>query len=269
MKKASIVIPTMNKLSRLRLILKALESQVDDTVEVIIIFDGCSDEVLCDFKKLKLGFEPIQIIYSENVGRSKARNSGILKASGEIVIFLDDDRIPCSDFISKHVISHKNGRFAIVGQRNNVEYPEEVLEQLYLNGLTESDYSRIDRDSIPEPYEPAKKIARLIFGQLIERITFSTGNSSARREDLIAVNMFDENFTGWGLEDTDLGYRLGKSGVKIKRNFSIVNYHLVHPVNKSQQSSENQKNFEYFLRKIEGDKASIRMAKFLNKLIYR
>ncbi|ACL76163.1 glycosyltransferase [Ruminiclostridium cellulolyticum] len=269
MKKASIVIPTKDKISRLRLVLKALEGQVDDTVEVIIVFDGCNKETLKNFEGIRLSYTPIKVIHEQNVGRAKARNSGILKASGNVLIFLDDDRIPSPNFVYKHIKAHEKGRYAIVGERSDVNYPEEKLDEFYRNGLTDSDYSRIKKDSVSERFNYLKKTARIFLGQYIECVTFSTGNSSVQRQDLLNVGMFDENFTGWGLEDTDLGYRLYKSGVKIKRNYSIVNYHLVHPVNNIQQNNENRRNFYYFISKIEGDKAAIRMTKLLHRIIYK
>ncbi len=269
MKKASIVIPTKDKLSRLCLVLKALEGQVDDTVEVIIVFDGCSKETLKNFEKIRLSYTPIKVIQEQNVGRAKARNSGIVKASGSVVIFLDDDRIPSPDFVCKHIKSHQKGRYAIVGERSEVNYPEEILDEFYTNGFTDSDYSRIEKDSVSERFNFIKKTARIILGQRIESVTFSTGNSSVQRQDLLDVGMFDENFTGWGLEDTELGYRLYKSGVKIKRKYSITNYHLVHPVNNIQQNNENRRNFYYFISKMDGDKAAIRMTKLLHRIVYK
>ncbi|WP_242855783.1 galactosyltransferase-related protein [Ruminiclostridium josui] len=182
---------------------------------------------------------------------------------------MDDDRIPAPDFVYKHIMSHQKGRYAIVGERRDVNYSEEILDKFYSDGITKSDYGRIERDSVTERFNFLKKTARIILGQYIECVTFSTGNSSVQRQDLLNVGMFDENFTGWGMEDTDLGYRLYKSGVKIKRNYSIVNYHLVHPVNSIQQNNENRRNVNYFISKIEGDKAAIRMTKLLHRIIYK
>ncbi|HEX2925588.1 MAG TPA: glycosyltransferase [Ruminiclostridium sp.] len=269
MKQASIIIPTKDKLSRLRLILKALEPQVDDSVEVIVIFDGCSRETIEKFKEVKLAYKPVEVVLEKNMGRAKARNSGILRATGNIIIFLDDDRIPSPGFVSKHIKSHQKGRYAIIGERCDVEYPEDVLTRFYEKGFTDADYIQIEKDSVHEGFSLIKRIVRFILGQRIECVTFSTGNSSVERQDLLNVNMFDSNYTGWGLEDTDLGYRLSRSGVKIKRDYSIANYHLVHPVNAAQQNSENKRNLDYFLKKLEGDKAAIRITKLLHRIVYK
>ena len=42
-----------------------------------------------------------------------------------------------------------------------------------------------------------------------------TVNFAAWRSDLERVNGFDERFTGWGFEDSDLAIRLGRAGVRL------------------------------------------------------
>ena len=50
------------------------------------------------------------------------------------------------------------------------------------------------------------------------------------RDDLLAVNGYDECFEGWGREDSELAARLIHSGIR-RRNFKFaaVAYHLWHP----------------------------------------
>jgi glycosyltransferase involved in cell wall biosynthesis len=269
MKNVSIIIPTKDKLSRLGLVLKALEPQIDETVEVLVIFDGCAEETLRGFDRIKLGFRPVKIIHEQNQGRAKARNSGIRRAEGEIVIFLDDDRIPAPGFVRKHVQAHENGRYAVVGERGDVAYSDEKLEQWFVTGLSGADFKQMAADAVKEPYDWMKKLCRGIFGQVLESVTFSTGNSSVRRRDLMKIGLFDEAFTGWGVEDVDLGYRLAKDGVIIRRDYSIINYHLVHPVSRSQQKIEYWRNFDYFMSKIRQDKIAKMMYSVLSFMFFR
>jgi GT2 family glycosyltransferase len=42
-----------------------------------------------------------------------------------------------------------------------------------------------------------------------------TVNFAAWRRDLERVNGFDERFTGWGFEDSDLAIRVGRAGVRL------------------------------------------------------
>lgn len=269
MKKVSVVIPTKDKLSRLRLILKALEPQVSQEVEVIIVFDGCNRDTLRGFQEIQLCYSPVTIEHEQNLGRSRARNSGICKATGEIVIFLDDDRIPGLGFVEKHVKRHEKGGCAVIGERKELSYPEEMLKKLYYSGFTSAIFTRIEQDASKESNGLIKRIGRRIFGELLECVTFTTGNSSVLKLDLLKVGMFDENFSGWGVEDMDLGYRLIKSGVKIIRDYSIANYHLIHPIDRAKQNEEYWRNLNYFLNKIQEDRTTAFVAKLLSVIIYR
>jgi GT2 family glycosyltransferase len=66
---------------------------------------------------------------------------------------------------------------------------------------------------------------------------FLTGNASVRRDDLQAVGGFDEDFTGYGHEDLELGYRLQKAGVELHYDARAINYHW-HPVSYDEQKGK-------------------------------
>lgn len=69
------------------------------------------------------------------------------------------------------------------------------------------------------------------------------------REDLVAVNGYDESFTGWGREDSDLGARLFHLGRtrKFVRGRAIV-FHLNHPPASRSQLETNQHRLDETLR---------------------
>jgi hypothetical protein len=55
-------------------------------------------------------------------------------------------------------------------------------------------------------------------------------NQGFWRADLLAVNGFDEGFSGWGSEDKELCARLGNRGVRRQTLlFAAVAWHLHHP----------------------------------------
>jgi predicted glycosyltransferase involved in capsule biosynthesis len=58
----------------------------------------------------------------------------------------------------------------------------------------------------------------------------------------VAVNGFDENYSGWGLEDSDLAIRLIHAGVLHKSaRFATPVFHLWHRENDRSRLGENQK----------------------------
>jgi predicted glycosyltransferase involved in capsule biosynthesis len=72
---------------------------------------------------------------------------------------------------------------------------------------------------------------------------------------LLAVNGFDENFAGWGYEDSDLVIRLIHAGIKRKEGrFAVPVLHLWHKQN--DRSGETQ-NYQRLMARLQ-DKTFIR-----------
>ena len=61
-------------------------------------------------------------------------------------------------------------------------------------------------------------------------------NMAFWRKDVLKVNGFNEDFQGWGREDSEFVVRLLNAGVK-RRNLKLVAvaYHLYHPERKDQK----------------------------------
>ena len=253
MKKASIVIPTFNKLNRLRLVLKSLESQVNDDVEVIVVFDGCDPEVIEGFNALNLSFKPTAVISEQNIGRARARNKGIEAATGEIVIFLDDDRVVSPTYIESHYALHKEKGFGVVlGQRN----------QLFMK---DSDIDRFYEDStgLREFCETNGEVERYGYGHgaksRIRWMNFYTGNVSVDRQALLDVGGFDEAFSKWGHEDLDLGIRLYLKGLTFGYSKVANNYHLMHASNFDNKKKQCAENMRYLVKKYKKQHLDIRL----------
>ena len=89
MPKASIIIPTFNRLARLKTVITALEQQTIplDDFEVIVISDGSSDGT---DEYLQSYTQPLKLraYFQKNQGPAAARNLGVSQATGEIVDLL-------------------------------------------------------------------------------------------------------------------------------------------------------------------------------------
>jgi len=84
----SVIIPTYNYGRYLGKALQSLEEQTCRNLEVIVVDDGSTD----DTKSVVARFAPaIVYLYQENRGVSSARNTGLQRASGEFITFLDAD----------------------------------------------------------------------------------------------------------------------------------------------------------------------------------
>lgn len=87
----SIIIPVYNGEGRIKKCVESLMPQITDDMEVIIINDGSCDGTkrVCEY--LSNSYPNLKVLNQKNSGVSNARNKGIDCASGEFLLFLDDD----------------------------------------------------------------------------------------------------------------------------------------------------------------------------------
>jgi GT2 family glycosyltransferase len=169
--------------------------------------DGSSDGT----RELLAGWSgPFRVegVWQPNAGRAAARNAGIARATGELVVFLDDDMEPVPGFLAAHLGAHPLGaRRAVVGP---VPIPEEPGEAPIVAYRREGMHALLDR--LAEPGY------RLGFRDVY------TGNLSVRRDVLEEVGAFDTMFTVYGNEDYEIALRLAKAGVDLAYCLSAVAY---------------------------------------------
>lgn len=90
----TIVIPYYNSGEYTHELLKALDPQINDDVEVMVIDDGSS-------QPFETSFAWCNVIRKDNGGVSTARNLGIEKSKGEYIAFIDSDDMVSSDYLSR------------------------------------------------------------------------------------------------------------------------------------------------------------------------
>ena len=95
--KLSIVIPYYETFDLTKRLLRNIMPQTNNNVEVILIDDGCQEDRFNVFD----GMNSIRIIHQENGGVSKARNTGIKKAKGEYIAFIDSDDMVTMDYVDQ------------------------------------------------------------------------------------------------------------------------------------------------------------------------
>ena len=98
MPKFSIIIPVYNVEKYIGKCLESVMNQTYKDYEVIVVNDGTKDNSMDIVKNY-----PVKIIEQENQGLSVARNTGVKKAKGEYIIFLDSD-----DYIEKDLLKNIN-----------------------------------------------------------------------------------------------------------------------------------------------------------------
>ena len=224
----SVIIPTYNRVKILEKTLNFLEEQslsLKD-FEVIVINDGSEDytkEWLESYQK-KLN---LVVLNQKNAGQGNARNNGLKKAQGKIILFLGDDMLPSNkDFLKTHLKIHKKHpeqRIAVLGK---IDWPPDLRLNDYMKWMTNGSsifgkfgghqfaYEKLDRGKKPD------------FN------FFYTSNLSLKKK-ILGKEPFDLDFSKYGWEDIELGYRLQKQkGMKMICSPEAITYHE-HPMDSS------------------------------------
>lgn len=152
MKKVSVIIPVYNGDKFIENILKQLSNETHDNLEVVFVDDGSKDDSgkILDRVKSEQGaiIEPntenrctrifgniknIIVVHQDNSGQGGARNRGIIEATGEYILFMDqDDRIK-PDYIEKlYDVAENTGCDMVISGYEHVSTNGEVKEHVEL-----------------------------------------------------------------------------------------------------------------------------------------
>ncbi len=241
--KSTVIISVYTDQVALRLILDNLLCQKINNVksfpfEIIISEDGACNDIKRCVNDYSNSFDCLQHLTQTDSGFRKniALNRAIKNANTNHLIFIDGDCVPHPHFIAAHQAYAGDG-LACSGRRLE-------LGKKYSNKLRSKTY-RFHRltnrilyflNMLPLVLDKAKNIESGIYSTTLQRITQDNEtrllgcNFSCSKRDLIKVNGFNEDYLAAGTgEDSDIDWRLVKSGVKIKKiKFSAIQYHLYH-----------------------------------------
>lgn len=261
----SVIVATYNQKERLRLVLSGLENQniPSDRFEVIVVDDGSTDGTGAMLESLKM--HNLKVEYFEtNQGRCRARNRGVERACGSLVVFLDGDALPAPELLQCYLEAYKeNGQKSVLcgcqyvlpdleyfqdpqtGSPFDTSLPYSLRRFLALHRdkmiVTESMVCN-EFDSIIEkaveggyPFEEVRTIQRE-FHDLYETVAepalgwigLYPHNMAIPLKLLEKVGGFDDAIPfceGW-----ELGYRLGATGGQFI-SVQASSYHLYHPHN--------------------------------------
>jgi glycosyltransferase involved in cell wall biosynthesis len=237
--KCSLIICTYNWPEALNLVLESVLDQSIKPNELIIADDGSSmtTEMVID-KFSKTTSIPVIHSWQEDEGCRipHSRNRAISKSNFEYIIMIDGDTVLHKDFVRDHI------RFA--------------RKKLYLQGsrvLLQSSFTKslLQKNQFKRPLFFSKnaknKLNMLKIPLLTKLFSFSKSqninrirgcNYSLYKEDIFAVNGFNEEISTWGREDSEFVQRLFNIGVKKQHlKFAAIQYHLFHD-----ERSHNSKN---------------------------
>lgn len=229
----SLIVTTHDRPDALAKVLDALEDQTRFPREVIVADDGSGpDTARLIRERAKRHPRPILHVRQEHEGfrAARIRNRGLRVASGNYIVLLDGDSLPERFFIADHIRLAESGCF-VQGKRvladevlTRTLTPDRINSPLERTRLLLSRHVGNRHHLLRWPSFPARVSGRM------EGIR--SCNMGFFRDDIVAVNGFNEDFVGWGREDSELVARLFRWGLKRKEHpFMAMCFHLWHPEN--------------------------------------
>ncbi len=226
----SVILPVYEQPVTARMVLECLQEQENaPAFEVIVCDDGSSPETFLACQDvMRNAAAPIYWAWQQDRGFRVAasRNNGIRMASGRYLLFLDGDHVPEEDLLARHYALHTRPGLLVQGIRhwrslelaNAAKVKGGAATWQLLRG--EAALSEAVRR---QEKEERKRTRRFLKHGLLWRLITSTNLSIERRQDVY----LDEEFVGWGVEDTELGYRLlAKQGFELVFSKKLRCYHL-------------------------------------------
>lgn len=253
--KTAVIITTYNRPDVLQAVLEGYAAQDSDNFELLVADDGSAPptrQLVEDFAT-HARF-PVRHIWQEDRGfrAAAARNRALAATLADYIVFSDGDCIPPTFFVSRHCELAEPG-FFLSGNRIllSADFTAKVLRDRlavhrwstvrWLSAWAKRDVNR----ALPLVHLPdggwRRRHPRRWDG-------VKTCNLSGWRDDLTRVNGFDERYSGWGLEDSDIVIRLLHAGVSHKSaRFAAPVFHLWHAENDRTQLEENRRRLAEIL----------------------
>ena len=213
----SVVIPTYNRKDMLMKCLAALEKQtvLPSEFEVVIVDDGSTDGTEEMLAAHRSSF-PIEFYRQTNQGPGAARNLGLTRTRGELVLFIGDDIIGDERLLEHHLLAHAQHPEPGAAVLGHIDWPPwltptPVMDYVCGEGGLQFLYPFIhDLSAVDYKF-------------------FYTSNISLKRSFMIeafeAGLRFDPCFRYAAFEDSELAYRLESRGLTIHYHKDALAYH--------------------------------------------
>jgi MoaA/NifB/PqqE/SkfB family radical SAM enzyme/GT2 family glycosyltransferase len=209
----AVISPIFNRASLLPWFLASILPQVADHFELILVDDGSTDDSLKAALEIikNLRIKPNVTVlkchrkkpYQKGTftfGAGVARQAAVTKSTAKKLVFIDPDQLVARDCLNEHNFWLEQGFPVVLGDRRDCE-PDIGTEWRSIR--TEALSCR------PNWW-----------------MSFCTANAAVNRASFDAVGGFDPSLQYWGLDDTDLGYRLYRTGMPVWHTLRCSVVHL-------------------------------------------
>ena len=234
--KISVIISTYNAEEWLEKVLIGYSMQTYKDYEVIVADDGSRPSTKELIDRYATNYPvPLRHLWHEDKGyrRQEILNVAIVVAANEYIIMTDGDCIPRADFVEVHAKYAEKGKFLSGGYcklpmstskaitKEDIEV-QRCFDVKWLKSIDKLGFS-----------QTLKLASGSVLSTVLDSVTttnpsFNNCNSSGFREDMIAINGYDERMK-YGGPDREFGERLENYGVKGKQiRHKAICLHLDH-----------------------------------------
>lgn len=197
----SVVIPTHNRKKRLPALLEALAEE--PAAEIVVVANGKPDGSLELLEGWARRDERLTPAFTSIPSQMGALQLGAERATGEVVLMLDDDVLAVPGLIEGHARHHAAGRRLVVVGYMPVDMPSPRRPGQFPLDLYSRSYERVCEGYERDP----TSILRGLWA----------GNVSLRREDLLRVGLEPSDAMPtefWYHRDRDFGLRCEAAGLE-------------------------------------------------------
>jgi len=225
----SLVVSTYNRPDALALVLRSALRQRLVPQEIVVADDGSGGETRAVVEEAasRAPF-PVRHCWHEDRGfrLSEIRNRAIAQSRGDYLVMVDGDLVLEPSFLADHARASRPGRMV---QGGRVLLSEAVTRDALARGRIEfGPFERGTRNR--KNAVRSRWLSRLASHDARNVYRVRGANLAFWREDALRVNGFDEQFVGWGREDSEFVARMQHSGVRrLQLKFAAVAFHLWHP----------------------------------------
>lgn len=203
--KVTLVIPTYNREELLVGTLRAAFAQDYPDLEILVI-DQTREHTAETRAFLEANRDRFTLVRPNFASVTKARNEGLRRAHGEIIVFTDDDVSFDPGFIAAHAAAHADGTHVVQGRITEAGSKPADRPTWLTNSLRFTGSDNYDRDGITN--------------------NITGCNFSIRREVIERIGFFDENFKGVSMrEESDYSRRAFRAGLTFKHAAAAALFH--------------------------------------------
>jgi glycosyltransferase involved in cell wall biosynthesis len=237
--RVSLIITTYNRVDASSLVLHSVQNQTVLPKEVIIADDGSTKETQKMIRDFQVALH-LNLTHSwqkdKGFRAAKSRNKAIAKSKDDYIILIDGDMALHPKFIEDH-ISHAESGYFVQGTRVLLTQSatQDALVKMKTNFSFLSSGIQNRKNAIHSNF-----LSRLFSKKKNYLRGIKTCNMAFFKQDCININGFNNDFEGWGREDSEFVVRLLNSGIHRKNlRFNAIQFHLWHNENTRASLQQN------------------------------